>query len=1756
MTTKVLRTAGLLCLIVNAGLCYGQIENQPKVEPFTPPPPVRTKAPSKKVARVAPLQKAETKVVPLRLSPKSTKEEVMAFQGFREPLMPVDGSDSPSDRAALMSALGGWLKRSSTDDYTKLEEFLVKHPRSVWTPGVRLNLAYIYYETGYFSKALASWQTLWEETKGLKNPEGGKLATIAASELAVMLARVGRMEELESLLKEVESRSFRGNALIQIDRAREGLWNMKNRPGIAFRCGPYALNLIYVQKYSKAKEGFLDDKEVASPREGFSLTRLREFAEAKLGMTMQVARRSPGSRVITPAVVHWKVNHFGALLREQDGNYLVKDPTFGNDTWVTSAALDSDSSGYFLVPEGPLPEGWSKVSMSEGASLFGKGHSGNSDPDETTGCDPVTCDACEDGHGMATYRFHSMLAGLHIFDIPVGYSAARGPSVAFKVSYNMKEAGQPSTMTFTNFSPQWENEWCSYLEDNPGVPGANIKVNLPGGGAETHTGYNATTLIFGKNRRWDTILARLTANSYERRMPDGSKMVYAHAIGTTGPARKVFLSQVVDPQGNAVTLNYDTTPGYETRLLEIVDATGLVTTLQYQEPGEPYLVTEIEDPFGRSAQFTYQTVSGAKRLTTITDVIGLQSSFEYDGSGLITALVTPYGRTTFAFGSPNIPYGLIRWIEATDPQGGKERIEYHLGSYMTKIPNRIPLTQVPLDTGYNLYIEDMDDRNTFYWSRKAMYHAAGDYSKAHLYHWLQVDGADVASGVLEGEKPAYGSRVWYRYPGQTEINSLGTSAKPILSARLIEDESGAHVSAFSQFEYNDAGNTTRMIDELGRDTAIEYETNLIDVKAVKQKVGGVYQTLSSATYDPGYPAHRMETVTDAAGQTTTFTYNAFGQVATVTNPLNDITTFTYETNAANDGYGQVKLITGALPGATTAFTFDGFQRIRTVTDSSGYTTTFDYDDMDRVTLITYPDTTTEQIVYEKLDLFAQKDREGRWTRTWHNALRKPVLIVDALSRTMQLEWCKCGALQKLVDGRGNLTRWQYDEQGRNTAKFYANGKTTAFTYQSLSGRLSSITDSKGQVKHFSYFLDGQVKQVSYGNATVATAPVSFTYDSEYPGRVLTMTDGVGTTSYAYHPVGSLGALRVSTEDGPRAGNSDLIAYTYDALGRIKTRNIGSVGNESLITWTYDSLGRPVGEVNNLGAFVYNYVAETERLADVEYPNGQKTLFDYFNAVGDHRLKTSENLGDGTNPASTLSRFDYTYTPNGNLVTWQQQVGSSPATRFNLLHDAIQQLTAATLVEAASPTTILERSSFQYDRSGNRVSNQKGNVVVQAAYNQRNQLTATTGGGKLLVEGCTDEAASVTVNGVAATTDTSNNYQAWIDVVPGANTVTVEASDFAPVPNATSKSWLVTVTSPGSRSFTYDDNGNTLTDGLRTFEWDAENRLVKIIQGVNVYEFAYDGIGRRVAQKVNGTWAEQWVWSGLILCEERDNAGSVTRRFYGGGEEWVGGSNAGDYYYTRDHLGSVRELTDNTAAIRARYTYDLWGQRTQMGGDLNTQWGYTGHFHHVSGVVLAPFRAYDPGTGRWLSEDPIGELGGVNLYGYVGNSTDGSVDFLGLVDMNFFSPSEKRIYDSANRAANGLLEVITVGGHGNPMGMLDTNRRDLSPQKLASLIRAHPKFDGKRPVYLMSCGTGATRRDGLPNFAQQLANELGVTVWAPDQYIWYWDDGYTNIGNANICHLSDLGPPRGENWGHYYEHKPVMKAGSRRPIFPPRIPEGI
>jgi hypothetical protein len=195
-----------------------------------------------------------------------------------------------------------------------------------------------------------------------------------------------------------------------------------------------------------------------------------------------MAYREKSANFIVPSVVHLKLDHYAAMVRQEGDRYLLQDPTFGNDTWITGAALDAETSGYFLIPSGELPYGWRTVQAQEAETVWGKGNVGGFDPGPHGPCDPSSPrgDQCPQPDpactGMAKPRVHLLLVSLNINDEPVGYTPPVGPAIRFIVRYNQRDAFQPSNFTYSNFGPKWTFDWLSYITDNPSNPVADATI--------------------------------------------------------------------------------------------------------------------------------------------------------------------------------------------------------------------------------------------------------------------------------------------------------------------------------------------------------------------------------------------------------------------------------------------------------------------------------------------------------------------------------------------------------------------------------------------------------------------------------------------------------------------------------------------------------------------------------------------------------------------------------------------------------------------------------------------------------------------------------------------------------------------------------------------------------------------------------------------------------------------------------------------------------------------------------------------------------------------------------------------------------------------------------------------------------------------------------------------------------------------------------------------------------------------------------
>jgi RHS repeat-associated protein len=143
-----------------------------------------------------------------------------------------------------------------------------------------------------------------------------------------------------------------------------------------------------------------------------------------------------------------------------------------------------------------------------------------------------------------------------------------------------------------------------------------------------------------------------------------------------------------------------------------------------------------------------------------------------------------------------------------------------------------------------------------------------------------------------------------------------------------------------------------------------------------------------------------------------------------------------------------------------------------------------------------------------------------------------------------------------------------------------------------------------------------------------------------------------------------------------------------------------------------------------------------------------------------------------------------------------------------------------------------------------------------------------------------------------------------------------------------------------------------------------------------------------------------VWCASRLCEEQDNTGHVVQRIYDHAIERQGTR----LFLVRDHLRSVTGTTDTDGVLRASSSYDPFGRETRSTSDIDTGFGFGGRLvHRPTSLVLAPYRAYPPENGRWLSEDPLVSRAGAsklsvmpNLYRSAKNNPTTWADPSGLI----------------------------------------------------------------------------------------------------------------------------------------------------------------
>ncbi|EST28814.1 RHS repeat-associated core domain-containing protein [Streptomyces niveus] len=190
-----------------------------------------------------------------------------------------------------------------------------------------------------------------------------------------------------------------------------------------------------------------------------------------------------------------------------------------------------------------------------------------------------------------------------------------------------------------------------------------------------------------------------------------------------------------------------------------------------------------------------------------------------------------------------------------------------------------------------------------------------------------------------------------------------------------------------------------------------------------------------------------------------------------------------------------------------------------------------------------------------------------------------------------------------------------------------------------------------------------------------------------------------------------------------------------------------------------------------------------------------------------------------------------------------------------------------------------------------------------------------------------------------------------------------------------------VTSLGGRSFTYDADGQLTSDGKRTYDWNARGQLSALGGGAGA-EFGYDPLGIRSTKKLGDT-TQKYLTDGSNPLVEQSGSGetSATVAMSGLDEYLTRTENGATQVYLTDALGTVVGLANADGTVATSYTYDPYGQPTASGAASTDPYTFTGRESDGTGLLYYRNRYYDPESGRFISQDPIGYAGGTNLYEY-------------------------------------------------------------------------------------------------------------------------------------------------------------------------------
>ena len=438
-----------------------------------------------------------------------------------------------------------------------------------------------------------------------------------------------------------------------------------------------------------------------------------------------------------------------------------------------------------------------------------------------------------------------------------------------------------------------------------------------------------------------------------------------------------------------------------------------------------------------------------------------------------------------------------------------------------------------------------------------------------------------------------------------------------------------------------------------------------------------------------------------------------------------------------------------------------------------------------------------------------------------------------------------------------------------------------------------------------------------------------------------------------------------------------------------------------MTYSYNTDNELTQKINTDTGLKYVYgennSVEVYRLSDdtlVQSYTESKTEADEENGIESKTDVTESHFG--TSYSSVVKDKSIEYTNASNTVLYSYTTtGTDDSEKIN-----------ASSVKYNGSTSL--SSSYSYDDDGNVLTKSYGeNTTVTNTYDSKDRITTTTYAGKTTNYTYDSNGQLVSAN------DDTYNYDIRGNITSKTESGTTTTFSYS------NSSWKDELTAVNGTPLTYDENGNVLTYGDKSFTWNKGRNLESITDGDNEYSYTYDENGIRTSKTVNGVTTYYNTRDGVILSQ---TDGTNTMYFQYDNDNTPVGIvlNGTQYFYITNQMGDVIGITDTQGNALVQYEYDEWGKIGSITTKNNTDeentlaninpLRYRGYYYdNETGYYYLQSRYYDANLCRFINADDYNYLDkdivdGLNLFAYCNNDSVNRFDLDGC-----YSASKARTY---------------------------------------------------------------------------------------------------------------------------------------------------